>query len=57
MGFPYHCCTRKKTNGILLCIDMRLANKAVIKERFPIPTMDEILQDRSQKIMFSKLDI
>ena len=47
-----------KTNGdVRLCIDMRCANKAIVRENHPLPTMDQLLpQFRSAKI-FSKLDI
>ena len=36
---------------------MRCANKAIIRERQPIPTIDEILQDMQEGGVFSKLDL
>ena len=47
----------KKNDEIRLCIDMRRANEAVIRERYCIPTVDEILQDLNQSKVYSKLDI
>ena len=47
----------KKNDEIRLCIDMRRANEAVIRERYYIPTVDEILQDLNQSKVYSKLDI
>ena len=47
-----------KVNGdIRLCVDMRRANEAVIRERYAIPTIDDILTDLNQSQVFSKLDI
>jgi len=40
-----------------LCVDMRRENEAVLRERHPIPTMDEILQNMNQSTVFSKLDL
>lgn len=36
---------------------MRRANEAIVKERNPIPTVDEVLQDMTQSIVFTRLDI
>ena len=36
---------------------MRRANEAVVRERHPIPTVDEVLQDMTQSSVFTKLDL
>ena len=47
-----------KPNGdIRLCVDMRQANGAIVRERHPIPTVDEVLRDLNGSTVFSKLDI
>ena len=48
---------RKPSGEIRLCVDMRQANRAVKRERYPIPTIDEVLQDLNQRKFFSKLDL
>ena len=47
----------KPSGHIRLCVDMRQANMAVKRERFPIPTIDEVLQDLNQSKFFSKLHL
>ena len=47
----------KPLGDIRFCVDMRQANMAVKRERFPIPTTDEVLQDLNQSKFFSKLDL
>ena len=47
----------KPSGDIRLCVDMRQANMAVKRERFRIPTIDEVLQDLNQSKFFSKLDL
>lgn len=47
-----------KENGeIRICIDMRQANKAILRENYPIPTMDSLLPKFRKAHYFSKLDI
>ena len=47
-----------KPNGeVRLCVDMRCANKAIIRERHPIPTIDEVLNDMQEGSVLSKLDM
>ena len=36
---------------------MRRANEAIIRERHPIPTIEEVLYDLNGSIVFSKLDL
>ena len=48
---------RGQESDIRLCVDMRQANKAIIRERFPIPTVDEVLQDLNESKVFSRIDI
>ena len=40
-----------------LCVDMRRANEAVERERYPIPTIEEVMQDLNKGKVFSKLDL
>ena len=47
----------KPLGDIRFCVDMRQTNMAVKRERFPIPTIDEVLQDLNQSKFFSKLDL
>ena len=47
----------KPSGDICLFVDMRQANTAVKRERVPIPTIDEVLQDLNQSKFFSKLDL
>lgn len=47
----------KSNNDVRLCVDMRRANEAVCRVRYPIPTTEEILQDLNKSTVFSKLDI
>ena len=47
----------KPSGDIGLCVDMRRANKAIVRERLPIPTVDEVLESLNGSTVFSKLDL
>ena len=42
---------------LLICIDMRRANEAIEREKLPIPTVDELLEEMNGSTVFSKLDM
>ena len=47
----------KQNGDVRVCVDMRSANAAVIRERHPIPTVDEILEELKDATIFSRLDL
>ena len=47
----------KQDGDIRVCVDMRAANEAIVRERHPIPTIEEILYDLNGSTVFSKLDL
>lgn len=47
----------KRNGDIRICVDMRRANKAVIRERHPIPTIDDLIHTLNGATVFSKLDL
>ena len=47
----------KPDGDIRVYIDMRLANRAIQRERYHIPTFEEISQDMHDSVIFSKLDL
>ena len=48
----------EKPNGdIRICLDMRQANQAIVREKHPVPTVEETLQEVSYAKIFSKLDL
>lgn len=48
-----------KDNGsdVRICVDMRRANEAVIREKHPLPTIDDFLPESSGAIWLSKYDV
>ena len=47
----------KPDGDIRVCVDMQRANEAIIRERHPISTIEEVLYDLNGATVFSKLDL
>ena len=49
--------SKKNSDEIRLCVDMRNTNKAITHERHILPTTDELIHDLSGSTVYSKLDL
>ncbi|MCG7879290.1 MAG: RNase H-like domain-containing protein, partial [Candidatus Thiodiazotropha endolucinida] len=47
----------KKDGDVRLCVDMRQANKAVQRERFPMPNVEITLEQMNGAKVFSRIDL
>ena len=44
-------------NKIRICVDMRRANNAIMRERFMMPSLDDLIHDLNGAVMYSRLDL
>ena len=47
----------KKNGDVRICVDMRMANEAIKRERHPTPTIDDLIHTLNGATVFSKLDL
>jgi hypothetical protein len=48
---------KKKDGTMRMCIDFWALNKKMIKNRYPIPRIDELLDELHRSIYFTKIDL
>ena len=48
---------KKKDDTLRMCIDYRTLNKKTLKNRFPIPRINELMDELRGAQFFSKIDL
>jgi hypothetical protein len=48
---------KKKYQTLILCIDFRQLNKLTIKNKYPLPRIDDLFDRLKDAKMFSKIDL
>ena len=48
---------QKKDGGVRVCVNLSDVNKALVPQRYPLPTMEELTEQIAGSTVFSKLDL
>jgi hypothetical protein len=48
---------KKKDGSLQLCIDYRDLNRATVKNRYPMPRIDDLFNHMKEAVVFSKIDL
>ena len=48
---------KKKDGSLRMCIDYRALNKITVKNKYPLPRIDELLDRLTNVKVFSKIDL
>ena len=46
----------KSPGDLMVCIDLKELNKALKRQRYPIPVIEDVLQELSKARVFTKID-
>ena len=48
---------KKKDRSMMLCIDYRQLNKVTVKNKYPLPRIDDLFDQLKEATVFSKIDL